>query len=214
MRSNALCISEPLKVSQIKSKNIMSLNAFQRKSFECFFFFTFAVRLASLKQALFSEITAKYLKYFANPFFHNVFLACFLSDMQQRGSLCRVFQPRVDCQLQKGVSFFFFLLNGGAETLRTGPRGRGLVHSATSLPSARWEAAGSRCRRSQLLTPNGGSSRSSRPMLTSAASTVIYSIFNPRLPLAGQPWRGGQSQLGRGRDFCSFSIQPSPGVRM
>lgn len=100
--------------------------------------------------------------------------------------------------------FFFYLLNGGAETLRTGPRGRGLVRSATSLPSARWEAAGSRCRRSQLLTPNGGSSRSSRSMLMSAASTVICSIFNPRLPLAGQPWRGGQSQLGRGAGllFC------------
>lgn len=171
-------------------------------AFFYFYFFTFAVRLASLKQALFSEITAKYLKYFANPFFHNVFLACFLSDMEQRGSLC--FPARE-------FFFFFFLLNGGAETLGTGPRGRGLVRSATSLPSARREAAGSPCRRSQLLTPNGGSSRSSRSMLMSAASTVIYSIFNPRLPLAGQPWRGGQSQLGRGRDFCSFSIQPSPG---
>lgn len=104
-----------------------------------------------------------------------------------RGLPCAVFSRRgstANCRRASGCEVFFFLLNGGAETLRTGPRGRGHIRSATSLPSARRQAAGSRCRRSQLLTPNGGSSRSSRSMLMSAASTVIYSIFNPRLSLS------------------------------
>lgn len=146
--------------------------------------------LTPLSQAAFPSITSKSFGFLTNLLFPQHLLDCFLPE--HRASLCHVLHPRVNRHSEIGVSCefsfcFFHLPSGGTDTVRPGPRGRGHIRSATSLPSARRKAAGSLCRRSQLLTPNGGLSRSSRLLLMAAAPTFIHSSFNPCDTVSGQP---------------------------